>query len=90
LTLDSDDAEDYTERQVRIKDLEEMRGSVRQCTETSQHILQLKRELKTVMKESNEAVADMQMRLQLLTGDVHKKVQEAMLQKAAQQAAGDK
>ena len=58
-------AQDYTERQVRIKDLEEMRGSarcssealqirslswkyceVRQCTETSQHILQLKRELK--------------------------------------------
>ena len=35
LSLDSDDAEDYSERQVRIKDLEEMRGVVRQCSETS-------------------------------------------------------
>jgi len=86
LSLDSDDAEDYSERQVRIKDLEEMRGVVRQCSETSLNVLQLKRELKTVLKESNEAVGDMQKRLQTLSGDVQKKVQDAMLQKAAQEA----
>ena len=83
LSLDSDD-EDYSERQVRIKDLEEMRGVVRSCSETSQNVLQLKRELKQVLKESNEAVSDMQKRLHLLSGDVAKKVQDAMLQKAAQ------
>ena len=73
LSLDSDD-EDYSERQVRIKDLEDMRGVVRSCSETSQHVLQLKREVKQVLKESNEAVSDMQKRLHLLSGDVAKKV----------------
>ncbi|CAK9028783.1 4 [Durusdinium trenchii] len=85
LSLDSDD-EDYSERQVRIKDLEEMRGVVRQCSESSQQVLQLKREVKTVLKESNEAVSEMQKRLHFLSGDVQKKVQDAMLQKAAQEA----
>lgn len=89
LSLDSDD-EDYSERQVRIKDLEEMRGVVRSCSETSQNVLQLKRELKQVLKESNEAVSDMQKRLHLLSGDVAKKVQDAMLQKAAQEAQREK
>ena len=89
LSLDSDD-EDYSERQVRIKDLEDMRGVVRSCSETSQHVLQLKREVKQVLKESNEAVSDMQKRLHLLSGDVAKKVQDAMLQKAAQEAQREK
>eukprot|EP00441_Pelagodinium_beii_P041338 CAMPEP_0197644914 /NCGR_PEP_ID=MMETSP1338-20131121/17736_1 /TAXON_ID=43686 ORGANISM="Pelagodinium beii, Strain RCC1491" /NCGR_SAMPLE_ID=MMETSP1338 /ASSEMBLY_ACC=CAM_ASM_000754 /LENGTH=1454 /DNA_ID=CAMNT_0043218391 /DNA_START=9 /DNA_END=4373 /DNA_ORIENTATION=+ len=90
LTLDSDDAEDYSERELRFKDLEEMRGVVRKVSESSQNVLQLKREVKTGVKESRDSLAEMQHRIGLLALDVNKKVQEAQLQKAAAQAAKDK
>eukprot|EP00931_Biecheleriopsis_adriatica_P055980 TRINITY_DN33185_c0_g1_i1.p1 TRINITY_DN33185_c0_g1~~TRINITY_DN33185_c0_g1_i1.p1 ORF type:complete len:3737 (+),score=795.69 TRINITY_DN33185_c0_g1_i1:1026-12236(+) len=89
LTLDSDDAEDYSERQLRFKDLEEIRGVVRNCSDSSQQVLQLKREVKTGLKESRDAVGELITRLQQLSGDVHKKVAEAQLQKAAQQSKSD-
>jgi len=90
LTLDSDDAEDYSERDLRFKDLEEMRGVVRSVSDSSQNVLQLKREVKTGLKESRDSLHEMQHRLSLLALDVNKKAQEAVLQKAAAQAAKDK
>eukprot|EP00928_Gymnodinium_smaydae_P003689 TRINITY_DN11302_c0_g2_i3.p1 TRINITY_DN11302_c0_g2~~TRINITY_DN11302_c0_g2_i3.p1 ORF type:complete len:421 (-),score=64.88 TRINITY_DN11302_c0_g2_i3:386-1648(-) len=72
LSMDAD-AEEFQERALRIKDLEEVKGIIKGATDSMDAITQLERELKTSLKESMDAVADLQSKVQGLQGDLLKK-----------------
>lgn len=84
ISLDSGDQDEYQEKQLRVKDLEEFRGYVKQCTGETEGIMQIEREVKTNMKDSRESIADLQSKLKQLEGEVQKRIVEQAQQLEAQ------
>merc|ERR1712217_1007231 len=72
LALDAGDDDEYAERQLRVKDLEELRSVMKECEAGTERILGSNFELKTRMKESKDSLKDLQMKLANLQGYVSK------------------
>jgi hypothetical protein len=83
LSLDTDDSEDYAEKQLRVKDLEEFKNSMRACSEDTDTIIQIEWEVKTGLKDSKSTLADLQHNLTNLGLDIQKKAADAQAQEAA-------
>ncbi|CAE8725672.1 unnamed protein product [Polarella glacialis] len=83
LSLDSDDAEDFSQRAVRFADMIPVRDLVIKCGDQAQQVLQLKREVKTGLKESRDSVNDLKYRVGVLSEICHKKIAEEQAKKAA-------
>jgi inositol 1,4,5-triphosphate receptor type 1/inositol 1,4,5-triphosphate receptor type 3 len=84
LSLSSDDSEDYSEKQLRVKDLTETTTSVKTCQEATKEIIQIEWEVKTGLKDSRGSLQDLQHNLSALGSDIQKRV---ALDQAAKVAA---
>mmetsp|Transcript_104171 Transcript_104171/g.164527 ORF Transcript_104171/g.164527 Transcript_104171/m.164527 type:complete len:370 (+) Transcript_104171:1-1110(+) len=85
LSLTSEDSEDYSEKQLRVKDLEETRASVKTCADATDTIIQIEWEVKTGLKDSRGVLQDLQRNLSALGADISKRVAEDQAHKAAQE-----
>jgi len=87
LSLDSDDSEDYAEKALRVKDLQDFSNSMKACSEETDAIIQIEWEVKTGLKDSRGSLQDLQHNLASLGADIQKRVAEAQAQEAAQRKA---
>jgi len=72
LALDFDDSDEFSERTLRLKDLEELKVVMNDCSDGTKNILNNNFELKQSMKEAGESVEDLQNRLKALHVEVAK------------------
>merc|ERR1711970_398672 len=83
LSLDSDDSEDYAEKQLRVKDLQDFSATMKSCSEETDSIIQIEWEVKTGLKDSRGSLHELQTNLAALGADIQKKVAEQQAQEAA-------
>jgi hypothetical protein len=83
LSLASEDSEDYSEKQLRVKDLVETQASVKTCADSTESIMQIEWEVKTGLKDSRGVLQDLQRNIQSLGTDIAKRVAEDQAKKAA-------
>eukprot|EP00811_Abedinium_folium_P028261 NODE_4358_length_1902_cov_2.595493.p2 GENE.NODE_4358_length_1902_cov_2.595493~~NODE_4358_length_1902_cov_2.595493.p2 ORF type:complete len:422 (+),score=141.38 NODE_4358_length_1902_cov_2.595493:341-1606(+) len=70
LSMDEEDSEDYQERNLRIKDLQDTVEDVKSCSAETELIRQAERDIKTQMKEAREAVEDITRRVTTIQVEV--------------------
>jgi len=87
LSLDSDDSEDYAEKQLRVKDLQDFTSAMKACGDETEAINQIQWEVKTGLKDSRGSLQDLQHNLGNLGADIQKRVAEAQAQEAAARKA---
>jgi len=73
LSLDSEDAEEYGERTLKVKDLEEFRGFMKQTEGDTEAIIQIEREMKTGLKDTRGVTQDLMHGLSTLQTDMQKR-----------------
>jgi len=88
LSLETEEDNKYSEKDLRVKDLEELRVVVRQCTDGSGEQIKNVRELKAGMKDTRESLKTMELVLMQLQTDVQKKADQMAAAAAAAAAAG--
>jgi len=76
LSLETEDDNKYSEKDLRVKDLDELKAVVRQCTDGSDTQIKNVRELKAGMKDTRESLKNMEFALSQLQGDVQRKADQ--------------
>lgn len=87
ISLDTDDSEDYAEKQLRVKDLKDFTDAMKACGEETDSIIQIEWEVKTGLKDSRNSLHDLQQNLASLGADISKRVAEQQAQEAAARKA---
>lgn len=90
LSLETEDAEGYSERQLKVKDLEELREQVKSCSTEMESIIQVERELKGDLKDSRELVHQLGDKLGKLGTEVGNRLQAMQADQHRQNSAAKK
>jgi len=76
LSMETEDDNKYSEKDLRVKDLEELKKVVQACTEGSESSMMNARELKGSLKDTRESIKSMEFALNSLGENVQKKADQ--------------